>query len=198
MDFRDKILACGKKFSAAITGGGTLFFHEMLGAGGASAVFTGGIIPYDSDLFVRFTGERPEKFCSRDAAVLLATAAFKSHPENDFGLGVTATLRKNGQEREGRRHFYHIAIRSKNRLLHTERDFSDKSYTRVEQEEIVALTALDAVGYYLDLYDKLVMEECAYDTESATLFERSSVLIGDGERKEVVVFPGSFNPFHAG
>ncbi len=212
MNLREQIIEAGKKFSVAITGGGTKFIDSFLAPGGASSVFNGAVVPYASELFDCFAGQ-PEKYCSREAALLLADKAYRLCDSNDYGVGVTATLRKAGPEREGRRHFFHIAIRGTNSLFYYTREFSD-DYYREEQEEIVTSYIYLALGEVLGLMNKL-NDTKQYIEASPLIWEmfdsRSSRMNltrpDDGsfvpvalpkDLAPVVLFPGSFNPWHDG
>lgn len=116
------------KLYFAITGGGSGAVYEFLRHGGASDVFVGAIIPYDSNHLDDFLGGWneiiPEKACSEETAEKLAYAAFKeakvltttpafSTENQAIGVGVTCSLAKATKEREGREHNAYIAIKSK-------------------------------------------------------------------------------------
>jgi nicotinamide mononucleotide (NMN) deamidase PncC len=143
------------KLYFAITGGGTGAIYEFLRHGGASDVFVGATIPYDSNHLDDFLGgwneTIPEKACSEETAEKLAYAAFKeakvittnpafSTENQAIGIGVTCSLAKATKEREGREHNAYIAIRSKE--FGFVKHLSPKS-TREEEEIQVAEAIID-------------------------------------------------------
>jgi nicotinamide mononucleotide (NMN) deamidase PncC len=195
---REQIIATGKRFSVAITGGGTSFIDNFLEPGGASAVFESAFVPYGQDAFIQLAGDKPEKFCSRQAAIMLAKAAFEANDSNDYGVGCTATLRKAGVEREGRKHFYHIAIWYAEGVMHYTTTFSDEDYSRREQEEVVAGYITLMIAQYLGVNDKLTSAEHVMFGGDMKLWSNSRHVVSEPDRDGAVIFAGSFNPIHDG
>jgi len=214
MNYRNEIIKAGKKFCVAITGGGSSFIETFLSEGGASSVFNGAIVPYGQEVFDSFIKTQPQKYCSKEAAIQLATQAKLMADSNDYGIGITASLRKAGKEREGRKHFFHIAIRGRNSLFHHHREFSDEDYSRTQQEEIVAnhiyLAFAEVLGISKEIKsenkEQIIAEDCVWElfdsSKSRILLtspnEGKLIPVNPADRLSTVVYPGTFNPWHDG
>lgn len=65
-----------------------------------------------------------------------------------FGLGITATLRKNGPEREGRIHQVFISFQNCN-MAYNHHVVFDSKLSRIEEEHLVSQVALDVMSRHL-------------------------------------------------
>ena len=206
---------------AAVTGGGTEFFGELLRHGGASAIFLEGRVPYHPASFVQFAGET-EKLCSQRAARNLAKSSYlrareltNGHP-GSMGIGVTAALRKRENEREGRKNHFHVCFFTLTKQYVWSIEITEQG-TREDQEAKVANFVLERI--YNFLYGTLRCNSLTVDElnnqgiKAATVsedFGKSFVHengwhyvpltteVAPNENYQPVVYSGSFNPIHEG
>lgn len=151
-----KILAQeGIRLMIAITGGGLGAYGELTRHGGASKVFMGGFITYDSEMTKDFIRGTPDHYCSEPVARAMAVRSFeeairlKGGIEQSIGVGVTASLATPG-EREGRRHRVFIAAHTHN-YTRSEAYFITPA-PRSEQEEWVEQHIMEFIGLVIDRY----------------------------------------------
>ncbi len=203
-------------FSLAITGGGSEIIPNLLKVGGGSASVLSVYIPYHEKALCEFLRDVPEKFCSVETARKLAVKAFfetqKIQQDRQFfGLGCSASLKKNSSERENREHWVHIAIQTQQDTF----SFSiqlKKQRTREEEEGVCA-----------DLILNILAESCGLEDRLPIHFEGSEVLLRhharahdsiqkvycgytdkttydpkDERERPHVLFSSAFNPFHDG
>ncbi len=161
-DIISEIHACPWKGVLAITGCGPGLVNDLLAPGGGSATVLEAIVPYATKSLEGFIGKKPSskgwKFCSAEVAAEMASASFSratelldlSKGEDDpvFGLGITATLRKNGPEREGRVHQVFISFQTAS-LAYNHHVIFDNKLSRLEEEHLVSQVALDVLSRHL-------------------------------------------------
>lgn len=209
------ILESNYKFVFAITGGGTIAISEFLKYGGASKNLVSAVVPYSQEAFDRYVGHKPEKYCSPEASRLLAVKAWQNCIEATktgpmaIGVGVTCSLTKNGSERPGRKHVAYITFHSEQTTKTVNLDLSNGKQTREEQEIYVANVILDELNYWygVDDFDSLPrVGDRSWDVSSAIglnvyggkeKYLKMCLKYGAVETKKLI-YPGSFNPFHAG
>ena len=237
MDLDSIIHAAHWKGVVAITGCAPGLVTELLQPGGGSATLLDAHIPYASSALTGFIGHTPEKYCSQQVAQEMASAAFSRAHElreagdsttNLFGLGITATLRKRGSEREGRTHQVFISFQTFN-MGYTHHVVFDSRLERLDEERLVTFIALDILSRHLlgKRFDTgLVLENKTivniFDEKDDSWFIRKSTerqrypddlkrlldhscdvdnfYTRDGiDINDVkILIPGSFNPFHKG
>ena len=201
---RNYIISAGKKFSIAITGGGTAFIDGFLSPGGASSVFNGAVVPYSKEQFDKFAGSQ-KKYCSRQAALSLAIAALKLD-DNDFGVGVACSLYSENQ-REGRVNRCHVVVISKDKVCHQESVFKIKN--RKAQEKFASLVIVSAIAKFVSNVEKANFTSKVESSELISLYldNRNTLVTIDRESGETStvdkivggnIFCGSFNPYHDG
>ena len=135
------------KIYMAITGGGTGFIGDFLKFGGGSQTILGYNVPYSNVALNRFVAVKTNKYCSQETAKSLAQASFHEAifiaQESDFsykvdnllGIGVTASLRKAENEREGRWNGYHICFQTVRGQTVFTVEFTDIEGDRESQEQ---------------------------------------------------------------
>ncbi len=151
-----EIHACPWKGVIAITGCAPGLVTDLLAPGGGSATLLEAVVPYATKSLVQFIGGAPSQYCSEDVAKEMASSAFSRATElldNEdespvFGLGITATLRKNGPEREGRTHQVFISFQSATMVYHHHVVFNSK-LSRLDEEHLVTQVALDILSRHL-------------------------------------------------
>jgi hypothetical protein len=215
----------------AITGCGPGLVNDLLSPGGGSATLLEAVVPYAPKSlqdFIKFA-KPPEKYCSQEIATEMASAAFSRATElsetgtSVFGLGITATLRKRGDEREGRVHQVFLSFQTAFQAYEHHIIFNNK-LSRILEEHLVSQVALDVLARYLldfkrhrirNLDGKLASPEWLNkETTERLRFPEGLQRLLRGEdtvwdhikdaavslehRTKRVIIPGSFNPFHGG
>lgn len=180
-DIISEIHACPWKGVIAITGCAPGLVTDLLAPGGGSATLLEAVVPYATKSLEQFIGKKPSikgwKFCSAEVAAEMASAAFSratellelSEEEDDpvFGLGITATLRKNGPEREGRIHQVFLSFQTSN-LAYNHHAVFDSELTRVDEEHLVSQVALGVLSrHLLDKHHKPLLPIRTHDGSGA-------------------------------
>jgi nicotinic acid mononucleotide adenylyltransferase len=164
VDIVSEIHSCPWQGVIAITGCAPNLVTDLLAPGGGSATLLEAVVPYASKSLEQFIGRKPSnhgwKFCSAEVAAEMASAAFSratelapdpNSPEHGtpvFGLGITATLRKNGPEREGRIHQVFISFQTCN-MAYNHHVIFDSKLSRLDEEHLVSRVALDVLSRHL-------------------------------------------------
>lgn len=213
----EKINATATKAVLAIAGGGSEAIGELLRYGGGSNTLLEAVVPYSQEAFQLFVGGKPDKFVSEDAACALAARAYQRanllhKPTDDpwdavVGIGATCSLAKAG-EREGRKHNIWIATQSADMTLTTHIELCP-GRTREEEEKITAELILSDLAYACGVSDcaskNLPIEPVVASMYRGTS-EQVKLMLGYVSvisapsgipRDNRLIFPGSFNPFHA-
>lgn len=158
------------KISVAITGGGSGAIGRYLENGGKSAFLVDAQVPYSMESLDDYIGGKPDKYCSRETAAIMAMKALErskrlgvGENELDCGIGVTAILAKDN-ERQGRQHKAYIGVHKDSSLWLYETEFTVKG--RQAQEQVLA-----------DLICKIMNneDESAPMCFSADFFENSNL-----------------------
>lgn len=147
-----------------ITGGGTGAITSLLENGGASSIFVGASIPYSQEQLLELIGGYHQEVPA--VSYMIASRLSKScgyrtqqvAKENSsrlVGVGCSASLVKNGVEREGREHKAVICISE----FDTEKEEFVMKYrldvklaakrTRIEEERLLSDIIIQAIFYYL-------------------------------------------------
>ena len=207
-----------------VAGGGNAIFDKILSPGGASSWFLEGIIPYSYDALTAFLGHKPERACCEETARRMAMAAFKraltynAKPEEALGIGCTASLALADptKERSGRKNHFHIAIQRlditnsfsclfKTKMLRQDQEWHvTESIKRI----IDGKATMVGVGYEdrIDVKQKLSDSRPGL-SDLVCLGARGYKIAWtapdyqgskDFTPKNVILYPGSFNPIHEG
>lgn len=199
----------------AITGGGQTFIGDYLSVSGASRVIQGAFVPYSKPAFDKFVGT-VSNYVGDVAARKLAVASFDEAVRYGIpahmalGLGVSSSLAKDG-EREGREHRIHVAIHKHDET----EEFSlllQQGRTREEEEAIANDYILQCLAWSTGVLQVKPSYSGLKEGEKEKQgFGRNGVHTGicKGTAKlafvnfiprlqsSLVVYPGSWNPFHA-
>lgn len=213
--------ASGRKAALAITGGGSGAVGELLRVPGGSRLLIEAQIPYDAAALATFLGFAPDQACSADTAIAMARsirarAARLVPPGSDLvGLGATAAL-VSDRPRKGE-HRFHIACATAAGIAHCTCVMAKGRRDRAAEEDLVshaivlwlALSCGVAAPSPRALLDPDEhFEEAVVPTVDAV----DQLLAGEVDRVTArpdgqmilsappppMVFPGSFNPLHAG
>lgn len=146
------------KISMILTGGGSLAISELLKHGGASKVFIGACVPYNTEVLIDGLGYTPDKFVSKKVAIDLAHKMKipLSIEGNLLTISCTASLRKNSQEREGRVHEAYIATYYINHNKYYSctdcyHVIFNEERTREQEEELLANILLSIIDQNVNL-----------------------------------------------
>jgi len=220
--------ASGRKAALAITGGGSGAVGELLRVPGGSRLLIEAQIPYDERALAAFLGFAPAQACSAETAIAMARTgrarAARLVPAGAelVGLGATAAL-VSDRPRKGE-HRFHIAFANaagpNSTGAHCTCVMAKGRRDRAAEEDLVSRaivlwlaracgiaapsprSLLDADEHYAET---VVAPGAAVDTLDRLLageFDRVTVQ-PDGQMMlsappPFVLFPGSFNPMHAG
>jgi nicotinamide mononucleotide (NMN) deamidase PncC len=219
-----RIHAADGQMVIAVTGGGSQAIGRLLSIPGGSRTMLEAIIPYSSQSLEEFLHTRPESFCSPRTARLMAMAAFQRarhlapsdhtgrnavSTSNAIGIACTASLASDRPKRGP--HRIHVAFQSAAQTVTHSLELMKGRRDRSEEELIAANMLLNCVAEAFEINEQLELplveteplesvatpapvawQELMFDT-------RQSVFHSTGDRTDVrVVFPGAFNPLHAG
>jgi nicotinic acid mononucleotide adenylyltransferase/nicotinamide mononucleotide (NMN) deamidase PncC len=218
----ERIHASGWRCVIAVTGGGSRAISDLLTVPGASASVLEAIVPYSAAALDEWLGGPIDQACSEPAARAMAMAAFErarrlsdAAPRWLSGIGATASLATNRPKRGP--HRVHVAWQSAKATVAYSCELEKGARSRDEEETLAARLVLHAVA-----------ESCAgvvkapgapSPSEPITRREQraptawTELLLGERELLQVLsgeaasaaaantpplVFPGAFNPLHAG
>jgi hypothetical protein len=207
----------------AVTGGGSGAVSVLLQTPGASRSILEALIPYSLPALVEWIGGQPDQACSGATARAMAMAAFirarALAPEIDpallLGVGATASLASDRPKRGERR--IHIALQSATRSWTGFCSLDELPAERPGDERAAAELLLSAIAGGCGIADaraNLPVNQVG-DGRDATAAEtdlllgaRRRILLSHGAEQGCVaaaspddlkvVFPGAFNPRHAG
>jgi hypothetical protein len=213
--------ASGRKAALAITGGGSGAIGELLRVPGGSRLLIEAQVPYDAMALATFLGFAPEQASSADTAIAMARsararAATLVPADTDLvGLGATAAL-VSDRPRKGE-HRFHIAFANSAGIAHCTGVLAKGRRDRAAEEDLVShaivLWLAHACGIAAPSPRSLLdADEHFADTVVANVDPVDLLLAGEVDRvtaqpdgqlmlsapRPLVLFPGSFNPLHAG
>jgi len=197
----------------AVAGGGTEAIGELLRHGNGSKTLLEALVPYAGTSFRDFLGGQPDQYCSEAAARQLAMAAFqraKALAESNvalFGASATCSLLKEN-ERRGREHRVFVGLQTAVKTVSISVRLTARR-EREKEEEVACHLILNAVAEGCGLVDRLP------DTDDPLMRREAECTPGQykllaGHVKHFflpfhsllpptpLIFPGSFNPVHAG
>lgn len=204
----------------AVTGGGSRAVADLLGVPGASRTVLEAVVPYCSAALTDWLGGRPERFCSERTARAMAMRAFLRaaellraaglDPGRAAGLGCTASLTSDRPKRGA--HRVHLALQTADETVAHSVELQKGARSRAGEESVAGALLLnlaaEAAGCELLLDPELLAGEtllrrrCAPPDTWRTLLRGDASLIVQGPEAgpsaRRVVFPGAFNPRHAG
>jgi nicotinic acid mononucleotide adenylyltransferase/nicotinamide mononucleotide (NMN) deamidase PncC len=213
--------ASGRKAALAITGGGSGAISELLRVPGGSRLLIEAQVPYDALALAAFLGFAPAQASSADTAIAMArTARARASrlvpADTDLvGLGATAAL-VSDRPRKGE-HRFHIAVANAAGVAHCTCVLAKGRRDRAAEEDLVShaivlwlaqacgvaapspRSLLDADEHFAetvvptaDVIDRLV----AGELDRVTAQPDGQLVLSAPQSG--LLFPGSFNPLHAG
>jgi nicotinic acid mononucleotide adenylyltransferase/nicotinamide mononucleotide (NMN) deamidase PncC len=215
----ERVHASGKQLVLAITGGGSRAIASLLEVPGASATVLGAIVPYAATALERWLGGTPDNFCSERTARAMAMTAFErargfsqADPHTLRGIGATASLATTRPKRGP--HRVHVAWQSAERTVSLSCELEKGTRGRAEEELVAARLILTAVAEACGTQDASLLEPAvaaAVRRREQTaprpwtellLGQRGCALVSESpspaQDAPALLFPGAFNPLHAG
>ena len=203
------------QLAVAVTGGGSSVISELLATAGASATLLEAAVPYHAKALAEFLGGQPTSACSNLTARQLAMSAFERgvHLAGDAshvaGLGCTAALVTNRQRQGEDR--CHLALQTATSTLDLtvplDKTATSKAATRETQETHCREAAIHLVGKAAGIaelpsgYGQGFREHRA-SSEWQRLLQPALAHDCNGPALKAApvkaIFPGAFNPLHAG
>ncbi len=197
----------------AASGGGSRAIAELCERPGASRTVLEAIVPYCEGAMIAWLGGRPEQFCAPQTARAMAAAAlhraqkYGSSGSPLAGIACTAALATDRPRRGP--HRAHVALQTAARTATWSLELAKGRRSRAEEEDLVSrlmLNALaDACGLQSQLELPLVAGERVEHSQTRApqpwqdlMMGRTAAVCLRGERAAAAVFPGAFNPLHAG
>ena len=208
----DKLKALGVNIHVVATGAGAGLQKMLWEIPGSSAYLSGCSFPYDGAEQEELLGFMPEHFCSQEAAVDLASAAYmkayKFGDKKPVGLAITASVASEKEHRGDHRIHGCIITDDMVRVAHLTLEKGVGSKKRMRDGEDA-----DDMGFYL-LIDSLGIAESTfshpdhfhYEDATAQALERFMLrpcFLATGQRGteptgRFAIMPGAFNPPHDG
>jgi hypothetical protein len=222
----ERIHASGKQIVLSITGGGSRAIASLLEVPGASATVLGAIVPYAATALQSWLGGRVDHFCSERTARAMAMTALErargfsqADPHTLRGIGATASLATTRPKRGP--HRIHVAWQSADRTVALSCELAKGAHTRAEEELVATELILSAVADACGIQGASLLEEAVAAAvtrrEKFAPPEWTELLLGQRESvsvpaspadataslpipfdKPTLLFPGAFNPLHAG
>jgi nicotinamide mononucleotide (NMN) deamidase PncC len=214
-----RIHESGHPLVLSITGGGSGAIAALLKVPGASGTVLEAVVPYAASALEQWLGGRPDHYCSARTARAMAMAAFErarelseADPYALRGVGATASLTTTRPKRGP--HRVHIAWQSAEVTAVVSCELAKGDRTRAEEEQVATQLVLDSVAEACgvseqSLVDPTIRASVQHRVQQAPaawtellLGEKTSVAVGDHQAaassSPAIVFPGAFNPLHAG
>lgn len=206
----DKLKELNVNIHIIATGAGSKFQDNLWIIPGASSYLSGASFPYSVEETEEILGFKPEKFCSEETAVDLASAAYmkayKINGKNPVGIGLTASVTSDRPHKGD--HRVHVCIITNDQI---------KSYNKILTKESV-LKQRELDGLYCDelLFQLMIDVLNINDDCSRMEYKEATELAKDrffkhpfftiaGKRRSVLdnslqysLMSGAFNPPHKG
>lgn len=188
----------------AVTGGGTSVIADLFSVAGASNSVVEAAVPYHAAALQQYLASSRTMGCNTHTARAMAMVAYQrtlavQSNKPVFGVGCTAAIATNRTRKGTDR--CHVAVQSASRTTTFDLEL-DKNNTRAEQEAACNQLIVEAIASELDIIDPGQLASAC----TLTSFEANDIwqklLAGDtgatSATSHAYLFPGAFNPFHAG
>lgn len=199
------------------TGGGAGIQQHLWDVPGISSVLVGGSFPYAPQATDEFLGFKPQRYCSAETAVDLASEAFvrAKGPGKRIGVGLTASVASNVAHRG--EHRICIATVSEDNISvrmveipkgegEHQRVVDGEICDRIGLNAILLATGCETIPNSFQTLKDLVMNDEAAKARALERFFEHPFFRSNGTREVAPVastkkrcfFPGAFNPPHEG
>jgi hypothetical protein len=208
--------------------GGSRAVAELLEVPGGSRTLLEAAVPYSEDALIAWVGGRPDQFCSPRTARAMAVAGFHravrfgAHEAAAAGIAASASLASDRPKRG--QHRAHVALQTAARTACWSLELQKGARTRADEEQIVSRMVLNAVADGCGVAERLDLPlldgenvefqevQAPADWRELFLGRKEAVAarqtVGQianlpaarqvGNLPHKAIFPGSFNPLHAG
>jgi len=207
----NKLKEAGVNIHVIATGAGAGLQQELWSVPGSSAYLSGASFPYDQDEQAELLGFMPERFCSEEAAIDLASAAYmkayKFSGKKPVGVGITASVASEKEHRGD--HRVHCCVMTDDKVI-VRKDILKKGVGSRQRlldgkicDDFGFFSLIDALGINQD-FDSAYLYSDATEKARSQFFERP-FFTADGRRlkslpnmEDYALMPGTFNPPHEG
>jgi nicotinamide mononucleotide (NMN) deamidase PncC len=202
-----------------VTGGGSLAISDLLHRPGASRTVLEASVPYAAEALIRWLSARPDQFSSERTARAMAMVAY--YRAGDYapaeptvplaGLACTASLASDRPKHGA--HRIHVALQTRAATLAQSVELIKGGRSREGEEAVAAALLLNLLAEFKGLEDRvetglqpgedLAVVRCDAPLAWQELLSGDRSLIslteaGSSSFTGRLVFPGAFNPRHAG
>lgn len=206
------------KVVLAVSGGGATAITGVLDVPGASRTVLEAVVPYAAKALSAWLGGPPDQACSAETARRMAMAAFRRacdlcEDESPVaGVACTASLATDRPKKGA--HRAHVALQSEAVTSRWSIQLTKGARSRVGEEAVVAGLVLDMLAEASGVEERMPLDLLPGEEvdrsrlvapqpwQDLLLGRRDAVRHGgpaaDGEIAPKAVFPGAFNPLHAG
>ncbi|MCO6043292.1 hypothetical protein NG895_05180 [Aeoliella sp. ICT_H6.2] len=211
----EAIHAAEVQFVLAVTGGGASAIGDLLSVPGGSRSVLDAQVPYSPQALAKWIGAQPEQSCSERTARAMAMAAYMwarqlSTSEGPLaGVSATASLASDRPKKGP--HRVHVAFQTISTTCALTLELNKGKRTREEEEqlaaELVLYAAAEAAGIEPTFELQLAEDEKVVRRRIEALPSWRTLLTGEqsvvemncrGATDSIALFPGAFNPLHAG
>jgi nicotinamide mononucleotide (NMN) deamidase PncC len=209
--WQEILKTAGVNIHIIATGAGAGLQKRLWEVPGSSAYLSGCSFPYATEEQEELLGFKPEHFCSEEAAVDLASAAYmkayKFGGKKPIGLGITASVASEKEHRGEHRVFICAMTDERVQLFHHTFEKGVGQFRRHEDGE-----RCDTWGFWMILETAKIFDSTSVLSEArdATELARSRFFArpffsANGSRlatvptnKHLAIMPGAYNPPHEG
>lgn len=212
MEDLEKLKKAGINIHVMATGAGAGLQSKLWEVPGSSAYLSGASFPYDQDEQAELLGFMPEHFCSPDAAIDLASAAyikaFKFGGKKAVGVGIAASVASEKVHRG--EHRLHVVVMTDDKVLAANRvlkrgaGFQQRKDDGNFCDETAIHLMLEALGILSEEVRADFICHSAVDAAKERFF-RNPYFTSDGKRFGGFIpahlnalMPGAYNPPHEG
>jgi cytidyltransferase-like protein len=194
-------------FSLAVTGAGSQAIADLFSVAGASRTLLEAQVPYHDQALRTFLQARTPQGCHSGTARAMAMVAYQRARAMEssiavFGVGCTAAIATDRTRRGKDR--CHLALQSRDRTRSLDVIFL-RALDRYQQERICSDLIIALMAEALDIQALTIPESDDFECTEKLLIaqdEWQSLLAGESsatiDAPVRAVFPGAFNPLHAG
>lgn len=216
--FIAEIHATSTQIVLAVTGGGSGAISRLLEVSGASRTVLEAAVPYTAASLTAWLGGQTDQACSESTARAMAMAAFRracTYHKNPFqvaGIACTASLATDRPKRGD--HRLHLALQTAALTSTRSLVLTKGRRSRAEEEELTSRLVLNLVAEACGLTRRIPVELVEEERVASLTVEAppawSELLLGQqamvrhGAPADYrvaasrAIFPGAFNPLHAG
>jgi len=209
MIWQDALKHTGVNIHVMATGAGAGLQKLLWEVPGSSAYLSGCSFPYDASEQEELLGFMPEHFCSEEAAVDLACAAYmkayKFGGKRPVGVGLTASVASTEIHRGDHRAFACVITNDFVRSTHITREKGvGEEVRKLDGEAVDSLGFLLMMNTIFDTTSPLLKEYTDTSALARHRFMSRPFFLANGKRSSVLpegryaLYPGAYNPPHEG